>query len=260
MNAVSLEDVTFGYSNQEDILRNISFSTACSTFLGIIGPNGGGKSTLLKLLLGFYTPRKGRILVFGKPPNHYPSVIGYVPQHPTFDIKFPISLLDVVLQGRQKFRALYRAPCQHDYIKCESILDRLDLLHLRHKPFGSLSGGQKQRALIGRAIAAEPKILLLDEPTASVDGQSELTILNILSSMKSSTTILMVTHTLGTIINHVDAILSVQGTANMMKKEEVCEHFALGLYHYPLVETSMTHFRSSFIPFPPPSQQEFAGK
>lgn len=248
--AITIENVTFGYSPDEEILRNISFSVSPSTFLGIIGPNGGGKSTLLKLLLGFYTPRQGTITIFGRPPHLYPNAIGYVPQHLNFDTKFPLSLLDVVLQGRQKFRALYTAPCRHDYIKCENFLETVGLVDQRHKPFGSLSGGQRQRALIARALASEPKILLLDEPTASVDIESENTILSLLSAMKPSTTILMVTHTLGAIINHVDAILSVQGTAHLMVKEEVCEHFALGLYHYPLIKASEAHFSSSkIVPF-----------
>lgn len=238
---ITCEHVTFGYQPNELILERVSFQAFEKDFIGIIGPNGGGKSTLLKLILGLLTPTAGTITILGRPANCYPNHIGYVPQHLQFDRQFPINVLDVVLQGRLKFHTLFSAPSPNDKAAALAALEQIGLVDLYKQPFGSLSGGQIQRVLIARALASEPKILLLDEPTASVDAQAEASILELLDNLSEKLTILMVTHNLRAIIDHIDMLLCVQGKCTLMHPKEICEHFALGLYHHPLIDTSNQH-------------------
>ncbi len=239
--SIECENVTFGYRPDETILQNVSFQILKNDFCGIIGPNGGGKSTLLKLLLGIYTPLSGSIRILERPANEYPAEIGYVPQHLNFDRKFPITALEVVLQGRLKFHTLFSIPSALDIEAALEALTQVGMVEFKEVPFGTLSGGQIQRILIARALASKPKILLLDEPTASVDIDAEAAILKLLGKLSKEMTILMVTHNLRAIIDHVDKLLCVQGKCTLMQPKEVCEHFALGLYHYPLIETADQH-------------------
>lgn len=238
---IDCDHVTFGYRPHELILKDVSFKAFANEFIGIIGPNGGGKSTLLKLLLGFYTPTAGSISILGQEPTHYPNNIGYVPQHLQFDREFPLTALDVVLQGRLKFHKLFARPSKQDIEAAENALEQIGLQNFRNHAFGTLSGGQIQRILIARALASSPKILLLDEPTANVDIQTEKMIFELLSTLSKNLTILMVTHNLRVIIDYVEKILCVQNSCTMMKTQEVCEHFALGLYHHPLIDTPTQH-------------------
>lgn len=230
------EDVSFAYQERQNVLKNVSFEVLPGEFVGIIGPNGGGKTTLLKLIMGFLKPSSGKIRIFGKQPQEASTQVAYVPQTLRYDKQFPISVDELVLSGRLSTLPWYGIFSRQDKKAAHEALERVGLLEFRKAPFGTLSGGQAQRVLIARAIAGNPKLLLLDEPTANVDAQAEADIFAILKTLLGSMTILMVTHDLQTAIDQVGRVLCVQSTVKALKLDEVCEHFALGLYHKPLIQ------------------------
>lgn len=234
MTAILAEHLCFKYDTAE-VLTDISFSVNEGDFLGIIGPNGGGKTTLLQLLIGFLPPTKGKLKIYGLDPIDAQKYMAYVPQNMRFDKHFPISVMELVLGGRLSHLPWYGIYRKKDEEIASQALELVGMHSLKNRPFGTLSGGQQQRCLIARALATEPKILFLDEPTANVDPHAEHEILKLLQSLKGIMTLLMVTHNLQTAIDHVDRVLCVQQTAIPYSPQEVCEHYALGLYHPPLV-------------------------
>ncbi len=238
--SITVSHVCFGHASGEPVLNNVSFTVTKGQFLGIIGPNGGGKSTLLKLLLGLLKPWSGSITVNGSAP---PTLdVGYVPQVFPCDRSFPITVLEVVLGGRARHLSSFGQFNRFDHRAAHEALERVGLPHICHQAFGALSSGQAQRVLIARALASNPSILLLDEPTSSADPAAEAAILSIINSLKGTITILMVTHALEAILESVEGILCIQGGAVLMQPKDVCEHFALGLYHVPLTQTPQGHF------------------
>lgn len=240
---ISLTNVSFGYTKGDAILKDATFAVKEKEFIGVIGPNGGGKTTLFKLIMGFLDPWEGAISVFGKSPKKHPNGIAYVPQQLRFDKQFPITTIELVLGGRLSTLPWWGAFSKKDEEIAYHALEQVQLLAYALKPFGTLSGGQAQRALIARALASEPKILLLDEPTASVDVQAEADIHELLEKIRKNLTILMVTHDIRSIINQVERVLCVQGRVDSMSPAVLCEHFALGLYHFPLIQTPITHLK-----------------
>ncbi len=239
-NALTIENLSFFYDPSLLILEEVNVKISLGEFIGIFGPNGGGKTTLLKLILGLLEPRKGSVRLFGLPPEDARHCIGYVPQAIRFDKDFPISVLEVVMMGAlQRLNWLGRYPSDVK-IHAKQALERVGLSHKEKASFGTLSGGQMQRALIARAIIDTPQMLILDEPTASIDAEGELSIHKLLVELNQTMTILMVTHDLQTIVDKVGRLLCVQRKVTPLKTQEVCEHFALGLYHTPL--TSKHHF------------------
>jgi len=237
---VSLQNVSFAYQGTP-VLKEISFDIKQGEFIGIIGPNGGGKTTLLKLILGFLKPSSGKISIFGKYPSSTQTDsicrISYVPQSLRFDKQFPISVLELVLGGRLSHLPWYGRFSHADKLAALEALDRVGMVDFHHRAFGNLSGGQAQRALIARALASNPNLLLLDEPTASVDAQAELDIYNILKKLQGNMTIVMVTHNLQAAIELVEKVICVQNTAVILNPQQVCEHFAFGLYHPKLLNS-----------------------
>lgn len=232
--------VSFSYPGAH-VLKNLSFQVFPGEFIGIIGPNGGGKTTLLKLILGFLKPSQGVVKMGGKLsglPSSEPLKIAYVPQSVRFDREFPISVNEVVLSGLISRLPWYGHFKKEDRQAADRALEIIGLSHLGNEAFGTLSGGQAQRVLIARALVSKPELLLLDEPTASVDTQAEADIYALLKQLQGSITILMVTHDLGAAIDKVERVLCVQGGIIQLKPEEVCKHFAFGLYHKPLIQSS----------------------
>lgn len=228
MNAIDWNEVLFAYDGQI-VLHPSSFSISHGKLVGIMGPNGGGKTTLLKLLMGFLQPLKGSCRVFEQSPEkNYPN-IGYVPQFSRSDRDFPITLEEVVALGSST---------------ANQWIETLGLTSHRHKRFGQLSGGLAQRTLLARAMASNPKLLLLDEPTANIDPPSSSIILDLLEVSKETMTILLVTHDVKTIIERVDQVLSVQGKIQSYLPGEICEHFAMGLYHTPLLDLPVNHWKN----------------
>ncbi len=239
---LTVEHVCFRYDNVPT-LDDVTFEVLDGEFVGIFGPNGGGKTTLLKLIMGMLKPQSGVIRLFGQPPKETRHLIGYVPQAMRFDRDFPISALEVVMMGcLKKLNVWGRYPKEVEH-KAVHALERVGLAHKAKSSFGTLSGGEAQRTLIARAIVDEPKLLVLDEPTASVDPQAQQGIYQQLAELNQTMTILMVTHDLQTIVDKVGKLLCVHRQVNCLKPKEVCEHFALGLYHAPLTTQHFTFKR-----------------
>ena len=231
---IEVERVLFGYDPGEAVLRDVSFSIERHQFVAVIGPNGGGKSTLLKLLLGLIKPWKGTIAINGKSPPT--TIMAYVPQVFSSDRAFPITALEVVLGGRVRHLSSWGSFQKKDIDIARESLSRVGLLHLEDQAFGTLSGGQAQRVLIARALSSQPEVLLLDEPTSSTDKEAEKAIFETLLQLKKELTIIMVTHNIASIVTHVEEVLCVDGTVSHIPPQEICEHFAIGLYHEPLLE------------------------
>jgi zinc transport system ATP-binding protein len=231
--AIHVNNLSFSFDAQT-ILKDVSFSVSKGEFVGIIGPNGGGKTTLLKLLMGFLKPSSGKISISGK--------IGYVPQAQRVDKDFPITVKELVLLGAVSQTNFWGKYPEDVQIEANYLMQKLGLEEHKEKIFGSLSGGLAQKALLARALLSNPDILFLDEPTANVDAASTSMILEMLLSLKGKKTILMVTHDLRTIVEKVDRVLCVQNQITSFLPETICEHFALGLYHTPLVNTPKDHF------------------
>ncbi|RME44629.1 MAG: metal ABC transporter ATP-binding protein [Deltaproteobacteria bacterium] len=218
---ISLEDVSFGFEGKSDVLEDVTFSVERGEFLGIIGPNGGGKSTLLKLILGLLEPREGRITVLGTSPAAASRFLGYVPQFATFPRDFPISVEWTVLMGRLGRTSPWGGFGAEDRRMAFEALERLEVLHLRKKPIGDLSGGELQRVLIARALACEPEILLLDEPTASVDPHAEQSIFELLRQLNETVTILVVSHDIGFISRYIERVACVNHRLVCHRTEEL---------------------------------------
>ena len=236
---INVRHLRFSY-DKIIILENVNFIVNSGEFIGIFGPNGGGKTTLLKLLMGMLKPDNGTIDILNQAPSFSRGHIGYVPQILHFDRNFPISVLDVVLMGCLSQLSWWGRYPKGIKEQAMHALEQVGLADFAKASYGTLSGGQAQRALIARAIVNRPQILLLDEPTASVDPQVEQEIHRLLIELNKTITIIMVTHDLQSIIDKASRLLCVHKQVTTMHTKEVCEHFALGLYHTPLV--SKDHF------------------
>ena len=206
--AIELEDVWFGYE-RTTILQNVSLALAQGEFLGIIGPNGGGKTTLLKLMLGILKPNRGRIRILGQAPHDASHRVGYVPQSTDFNRSFPISVLDVALMGRLTMSRMGKRYSRRDREKVSDILQKVGMWDYRYSPIGKLSGGQRQRVFIARALATDPEILFLDEPTTSVDPEFETDLYDFLRELNKEVTIVVITHDIGIVSSHMKSIACV---------------------------------------------------
>ena len=204
-NIVEIEDLHFAY-NRHEIFKGLSLKIPRGKVVAILGASGCGKTTLLKLILGLLAPREGRISVFGKPPAQARQRLGYVPQFATFERTFPISVRDTVLQGRlgQTWPVFgYRAV---DREVAERALTQADILDLQHRPLAELSGGQRQRVLIARALASDPEVLILDEPTANIDPRVEAGVFELLKRLNERVTVIVVSHDIGFISKYITRV------------------------------------------------------
>lgn len=192
---IQCEQLSFSYG-EIPILTDVSFTVQRLDAIALVGPNGGGKSTLLKLILGLLTPQSGAIRVLGTTPRQARPKVGYMPQYLQYDPSFPVSVMDVVLMGRAGSMGLWRYSAEDRRITRETMAE-LAVDDLADRSFNSLSGGQRQRILIARALVCEPEILLLDEPTANVDPAAHLQFFEILKELTQKVTVLTVSHDLG---------------------------------------------------------------
>ncbi len=205
---VSFRDVDFSY-NSVPVLENVSFTIYDKSFISIVGPNAGGKTTLLKLMLGLLGPSRGTIEIFMLPPDRARALIGYMPQHVQFDPHFPVTVLDVVLMGRLGNGTRFGPYRKRDRAICLEALKKLEMYDAWKHPFGALSGGQRQRVLIARALATEPKLLLLDEPTSNVDMAVETELFELLNALSKTITVIVVSHDLGFVSQYVQRVVCV---------------------------------------------------
>jgi len=221
--AIEMEQVSV-YYDRVCALSDINLTVKHKDFLGIIGPNGGGKSTLLKVILGLLKPSAGIIRILGRPPHKAGGLIGYVPQFSRFDKRFPINVMDVVLMGRlRKKNGFFHSYTDKDKKIAIALMQELEIEHLRNRQIGQLSGGQLQRVLIARALAIEPKMLLLDEPTASLDAGSKTQIYSILNELNKTMTIILVTHDMGAISSYVKSIACLNTKMYYHGEPELCD-------------------------------------
>ena len=205
---IRLDDVTFSY-NGAPVLENVNLSVGPKDFAYIVGPNGGGKTTLLKLLLGLLEPERGTVRIFGRPPDQVRGRVGYVPQNYDYDPHFPVRVIDIVLMGRVDRSRLPGPYRKADVDAACEVLRQVEMQDLRHRRLSSLSGGQRQRVLIARSLAGEPEILLLDEPTASLDLQVEAELFDLLRALNRNLTVAMVTHDVGFVSEVVTKVICV---------------------------------------------------
>ncbi len=204
---IVMENVSFSYGNKT-ILEDVSLHIPEREFLAVIGPNGGGKTTLLKLILGLLKPDKGQISILGKVPEKAVHRLGYVPQDTSNYVQFPITVMDTVLMGclGEKYSI---SPTMKHRLQAINSLEKVGILDLKNELTGSLSQGQRQRVFIARALTTDPEILLLDEPTSSVDLDTQKAFYDTLLELNSRMTIVIVSHDLFAVTSHATAVACV---------------------------------------------------
>lgn len=208
--SIELRDVSFGYGDTF-VIEHVTFSVKQGEYLGIIGPNGGGKTTLLKLMMGLLEPTDGQVFLFGELVRRstHRSRIGYVPQKPIMDALFPASVEEIVMSGRTALRGMFHGFTAEDKAAAAKALETAGIAHLASRKIGSLSGGERQRALIARALAGEPEILFLDEPTSAVDVPAQEAFYAFLADLhaKSHLSIVMVSHDVDMVAHEVKSVV-----------------------------------------------------
>jgi len=215
---VSLQNVSFSYGGP-CVLDGVSLEVGEHEFIGIVGPNAGGKSTLLKLMLGLLEPLKGGVRVLGEPPERSRTQIGYVPQYPQFSRDFPITVEQTVMMGRLGMSGLFGNYRRRDRAVAHQAMIETEVSELAARQLCTLSGGQLQRVLMARALACEPRILMLDEPTANIDMRIETEIFDLLKRFNQRMTIIVVSHDVGFISGYVNRVACLNRTL-------ICHHTA----------------------------------
>ncbi len=208
---ITLRDVSFAYDHVP-VLDRVSLEVAEKEFLGIIGPNAGGKSTLLKLMLGLLKPQSGSIRILGRKPRQQRRLIGYVPQYPAFSRDFPITVKQAVLLGRLGNGRVIGGYSTHDHQAVERALVEVEADNLSGRLVGALSGGQLQRVLLARALVSNPQILILDEPTANIDMRLESDIFDHLKRLNERMSIIVVSHDIAFISDYVHRVACLNRT------------------------------------------------
>ncbi|MFP4349750.1 MAG: metal ABC transporter ATP-binding protein [Desulfococcaceae bacterium] len=226
---VEIENVSFAY-NGETVLRNVNLRVLPRDFIAVIGPNGGGKTTLLKLILGLLKPDRGRIRVNGESPHKASSSIGYVPQDVHINRRFPITALDVVLMGKLDPKKRWSRRSASNRQDAMTALDRLGMADHAQSRMGMLSGGERQRVFIARALVTRPKLLLLDEPTASIDTRGQAEFFELLKEINGEMTILAVSHDLLVISRYVKSVACVNQKLHYHDQAEITGEMLESMY------------------------------
>lgn len=210
--AVRVTDLTFSYEG-DPAVDAVSLTVEQGDFVGVIGPNGGGKTTLLRLMLGLIQPEKGVVRLLGADPAATRHRVGYVPQETGLNKSFPVAVRDVALMGLAGRRGLGKRYLRADYLKADIILERLGLSAVKDRPIGQLSGGQRQKALLARAMVADPEMLFLDEPTASIDAAGADDLYEHLRLLNGTgVTVVLVTHNVSILSRYVKSVACINKT------------------------------------------------
>ena len=216
---ISIHHLCFAYDARE-ILHDVNLDIMEGMFAVMVGPNGGGKTTLLKLILGLLTPKHGNVKVFGHEPNQARRKIGYVPQAILFDPSFPATVLDIVLMGRVE-RHFFGGYRKDDRENAQKRIHDVGLEKYANAPFAELSGGQRQRVLIAQALVSEPRLILLDEPAANLDQENAASLFNLLAELNRHVTILLVSHNLSLVSKYVSHVICVNQSVDMHRIQDV---------------------------------------
>jgi zinc transport system ATP-binding protein len=212
-NIIELSNVSFSYQDEE-VIKDISVVVHKGDYLGIVGPNGGGKSTILKLILGLLTPTSGKILLFGQDVSIFKdwSRFGYVSQQVAhIDPSFPMTVEEIVMMGRFSKLGLFKFPGKNDKEEVKKALENVDMWDFRKRLIGDLSGGQQQRVFIARALAGEPEVIILDEPTVGVDEKTQKQFYTLLQKLNNdfNLTLLLVSHELDMVAHEATEIIYI---------------------------------------------------
>ncbi len=226
---VELKNVVAGYED-EVILKNVNLAVFQNDFIGVIGPNGGGKTTLVKVMIGLLKPVSGEVVYYPTGDDNVSGrLIGYLPQINKTDNKFPISVKDVVLSGLADRKNIFRRTSKAEHHKVSELLEDSGIAHLEKKNIGELSGGQLQRVFLCRAIIADPKLLILDEPNTYVDNQFESELYQALKELNKKMAIMIISHDVGTITYFVKTIACVNRglhyhASNIISQEQLAAY------------------------------------
>ncbi len=237
-----IENLNFSYGSIS-VLEQASLTIEDREFICIVGPNGGGKTTLLKLVLGLLEPQNGIVSVFGNTPTLGRKWIGYLPQHASLDPKFPVTALDVVLMGRLGKTRSIGLYTKTDHAAARETLARVGLEKFQTRSLATLSGGQRQRVLIARALVSEPKLLLLDEPTSSLDDYVERELYDLLQELNKELTVVVVTHDIGFVSSYVEKVVCVNRQVHVHPTSEINENIIHDMYgeHVHVVRHDQEH-------------------
>lgn len=205
---IDIQNLSFSY-NSHPVLQGVNLTVKKGDFAAMIGPNGGGKTTLLKLMLGLLDADSGAVRIFSQPPQVVSHRIGYVPQDVNINKNFPISALDVVLMGKLKPGRRWSRHSPRDRQAAVNALDQVAMKKFGDHRIGELSGGQKQRVLVARALVTDPELLLLDEPTASIDAKGQNEFYSLLKELNQTITIIVVSHDLMAIAGSIKSVICV---------------------------------------------------
>lgn len=228
---LKVKDLYFSYVNDSYVIENINLDVYTNDFIGIIGPNGGGKTTLVRVIVGLIKPQKGSVEHFSVKNNILS--IGYLPQIRNIDVKFPITVLDVVLSGLMtKLKTKLRFS-RKDKLLAHEMLEKMNISDLWKKPIGELSGGQSQRVYLGRALISSPELLILDEPDTFVDNNFENELYQLLKEINKNTAIIIVTHDVGSIVSYVRNIACVNKRLHYHPSNEITNELLIS-YNCPI--------------------------
>lgn len=225
---IRVENVTFGYEKGSVVVDDVHFHVEEGSFVTLVGPNGGGKTTVIKLILGLLQPQKGYVTVYGSPPGESRGLVGYVPQRAHLDEGFPIGVMEVVLMGRlpKSMKGVSAA----DRAAVESALEMVELPGYGERDYSSLSGGQRQRVLIARAIVSKPRILIMDEPTNNIDVSGQGRLQKLMKQLNRDLTIVVVSHDIGFVSEQVDKLVYINRTATIHPISRFDESFYQSLF------------------------------
>ncbi|MCD6384590.1 metal ABC transporter ATP-binding protein [Candidatus Sumerlaeota bacterium] len=230
---IEVKDVWFSYDDHL-VLKDVNLAIKKGDFLALLGPNGGGKTTLLKLMLGILKPDRGYIRILGKKPSEVADRLGYVPQDTMINKDFPISVMDVTLMGRLGHIGRRWRYSKKDRLLAEQALDRVGMLNYRNHLIGTLSGGERQRVFIARALVANPEFLFMDEPTSSVDSQWQTELYELLKELNKTVTIVVVSHDISVLSSYVKSVACVAQTVYFHDSAEITQETLEKVYHCPI--------------------------
>lgn len=240
-NIIELKNVSFSYA-KDDVIKDVSLAIHKGDYIGIIGPNGGGKSTIIKLMLKLLKPRKGTIKLFGTDINHFKDwyKIGYVPQKTTFERNFPVSVEEVVTMGRYANLGLFHFPGKPDKKKVNDALEHVDMTAYKKRFISDLSGGQQQRVFIARALVTEPEVIFLDEPTVGVDVKTQKQFYGLLRKLNHELdlTLVLATHEMDIVGHEATELVYINRTLEYYGDPE---EFLKGDYFHKLIGKGEQH-------------------